>query len=248
MLITLDRNIEDPVLVEPSKILSSFQVYALGRYGVLPTPSELRGLAKNTRAWKEDYLSDNPLYLAYTKPNREVLSSIAEGIIKSKLGYDYIYVTPGLAGEMLSIKPDIYFTIDDWIDKETVVQEYRKALYPDISPLATERLLKLFSLFYHEEFMPKEMKLISAMQKLLLANKEKDNISIVAKKSYAVINKGYKKIKEHQPNLPTANLVTKVLECLEGCFLPEYDRSGDLYSVKKDISNEKIENLKNILS
>ena len=212
---------KDAVLVgDPTTFVSNFLLGNLNKFGIIPFHQEIINLMefqKNIHVHKIHELIKAPLLRAITRHRKNNVENILnDALVALKNGQDVITTPEGgvLLLECMNDKGHSADSLSINIETNVMVSElmeiYNNMKNPSFYPIALERLLKLFSLFYNKNLETDEKKLIGKLQVELLNLKEQP-ISV----SLEDIKKILSSQKEIASNIQNVNIFDKIEEEIE---------------------------------
>lgn len=213
---------EDGIIIEPSRFINNFIFKSINKFGVLKAPDNILSMINlfPERSLSVDLLKDyeSPLKGVFVRPNYDNMNELFMNAKKKLETSNEVFATPVATALFLEwlIKENIEININLnlQVELETIYNEYAKERNKIFVPIVTERLLKLFSIFYRGEI-KKETKFFSAIQLNLLDTEKKNDLSFIKKSNFKDIIKIIERIKEkHKGEFSSNNIFNKLLEDL----------------------------------
>lgn len=214
------KNKDAVLLGDPVTFVSNFLLGNLNKFGIIPFHQEIINLMeyqKNIHVHKIHELIKTPLLRAITRHRKNNVEGILnDALIALQNGGDVITTPEGgvLLMEYLSDRGHSAESLSIDIETNLLVSEmmemYNNIKHPSFYPIALERLLKLFSLFFNKNLKSEEKKLIGKFQ-IELLNLKEEPITV----SLGDIKKIVASQKEIATNVQNVNIFDKIEEEIE---------------------------------
>jgi len=155
---------------------------------------------------------------------------------------------------LIENKIDIDLNFNIQVDLDTLYSSYAEEKNRIFVPVATERLLKLFSIFYGKE-VKNDIKFLSAIQLNLLDAEKENDMSFIGNSNFDDVIQVVEEVAEnHKNEFSSNNIFNKLLEDLysvknlkKNGYIPDFVKGSLVLKPTEETLNKSKEYLKSIL-
>jgi len=251
----------DGILLEPSLLVNSFLVRSFDKFGVLKAPDRVKEmilLNPERNLFKSELRNINPIVDIFLRPDHGNVKALFETTLNNIAEDKNIHTTPAAFGMFIQYCIDnelnIDFNVNVQVEMDKLYKNYTDTVCKRVSPIAVERLIKLFSLFYGKDF-KKDTRYISKIQKDLSEAEKTGNTNIIKEinfDNFIGIVEGI--MTEYCQGFSSNNIFNKLLEELymlkkmqEEGFSSEYIDETLVLDISDDYKDSVSAKLKKVL-